>query len=233
MSIKCVIIEDEPLAMERAKGYVAKLPFLELVASIDNGLDALSYLTANQVDLVFLDINIGEFSGIQLLESLKKVAHVIIISAYQEHAIKGFELNVTDYLLKPYTFERFVQAVERVRDDLSKKIVSEPPRFIFVKTEYRLEKVMLGDITYIEGMRDYRRIHTGDKQIMTLQTFKEMETEIPSSIICRVHKSFMVAIDKIESIERDRLKIGSKLIPVSETYKKDFLSRINLGINKA
>ena len=233
MSIKCVIIEDEPLAMERAKGYVAKLPFLELVASIDNGLDALSYLTANQVDLVFLDINIGEFSGIQLLESLKKVAHVIIISAYQEHAIKGFELNVTDYLLKPYTFERFVQAIERVRDDLSKKIVSEPPRFIFVKTEYRLEKVMLGDITYIEGMRDYRRIHTGDKQIMTLQTFKEMETEIPSSIICRVHKSFMVAIDKIESIERDRLKIGSKLIPVSETYKKDFLSRINLGINKA
>ena len=225
--IKCVIIEDEPLAMERTKIYVEKLPFLQLDATFDNGIDAFTYLSQHDIDLIFLDINLGDLSGIQLLESLNKVPHVIIITAYHEHALKGFELNVTDYLLKPYTFERFLQAVERVREDLSKNIINEPRKFIFIKTEYRLEKVMLNDIIYIEGMRDYRRIHTANKQIMTLQTFKDLEKEIPSSVICRVHKSFMVAIDKIESIERDRIKIGAKLIPVSESYKREFMELIN------
>jgi DNA-binding LytR/AlgR family response regulator len=227
--IKCVIIEDEPLAMERAKVYVEKLSFLQLLATFDNGIDAFTYLGMNEVDLIFLDINLGDLSGIQLLESLKKVPHVIIITAYHVHALKGFELNVTDYLLKPYTFQRFLQAVERVRDDLSKTVTGEAKKFIFIKTEYRLEKVMLHDIVYIEGMRDYRRIHTVDKQIMTLHTFKDLEKEIPSDILCRVHKSYMVSIDKIESIERDRIKIGKKLIPVSETYKKELRRRINHG----
>ena len=129
--------------------------------------------------------------------------------------------------MKPFTFERFFQAVDKAQKNLSKKDVVKEKGFIFVKTEYRLEKLSLNDILYIEGMRDYRRIHTSDKRIMTLQTFKDFEQEIPSSIICRVHKSFMVSLDKIVSVERDRIKIKDVLIPISETYKKEFLQLIN------
>ncbi len=227
MSISCIIIEDEPLAMERTKSYVQKLPFLNLLACFENGIDALVYLNTNKVDLIFLDINLGEISGIQLLETGNITSQVIIITAYQEHALKGFELNVTDYLMKPYTFDRFLQAVSRAQDNLSKTTLETQKDFIFIKTEYRLEKISFNDILYIEGMRDYRRIHTSHKKIMTLQTFKELEQEIPASIISRVHKSFMVSLNKIESIERNRIKIKDILIPISETYKKKFFDLIN------
>lgn len=227
MSINCIIIEDEPLALERTKSYVLKLPFLNLLTTFDNGIDALVYLKSNKVDLIFLDINLGELSGIQLLETGNINCEVIIITAYQEHALKGFELNVTDYLMKPYSFDRFLQAVNRAQDNLSKTVTENIKDFIFIKTEYRLEKISLSDILYIEGMRDYRRIHTIHKKIMTLQTFKELEQEISANIISRVHKSFMVSIDKIESIERDRIKIKDILIPISETYKKPFFELIN------
>ncbi|MES2762348.1 MAG: LytTR family DNA-binding domain-containing protein [Bacteroidota bacterium] len=226
MSINCIIIEDEPLALERTKSYVLKLPFLNLLATFDNGIDALVHLKSNKVDLIFLDINLGELSGIQLLETGNMSCEVIIITAYQEHALKGFELNVTDYLMKPYTFDRFLQAVTRAQDNLSKTTGNQKD-FIFIKTEYRLEKIALNDILYIEGMRDYRRIHTIQKKIMTLQTFKDLEQEIPANIISRVHKSFMVAVNKIESIERDRIKIKDLMIPISETYKKAFFELIN------
>ncbi len=227
MAINCIIVEDEPLALERTKGYVLKLPFLNLLSSFENGTDALVFLKSNKVDLIFLDINMGVFSGIQLLETGNISSQVIITTAYDKYALKGFDLNVTDYLLKPFTFERFVQAVEKAQINLSKNEILNDKKFVFIKTEYRLEKLFLNEILYIEGMRDYRKIHTQDKRIMTLQTFKEFEQEIPSNIICRVHKSFMVALDKIESIERDRIKIKEAVIPISETYKKDFLKLIN------
>jgi two-component system, LytTR family, response regulator len=225
--INCIIIEDEPLAQERTKGYVQKLSFLQLVSVFDNGIDAMQFLKANKVDLIFLDINMGEFSGIQLLESANISSQVIIITAYHEYALKGFELNVTDYLLKPYTFERFIQAVDKVQNNLSKNEPAQDKKFVFVKTEYRLEKLLLSEVLYIEGMRDYRKIHTSSKQIMTLQTFKDFEEEIPTNIICRVHKSFMVSIDKIDSVERDRIKIKDTFIPISETYRKLFFDLIN------
>ena len=226
IKIKCIIIEDEPLAQERVRGYVSKIPNLELVGSFENGIDALFFLKSNEVDLLFLDINIGEFNGIQFAETLKNPIQIIITTAYPEYALKGFDLNVTDYLLKPFTFDRFMLAVERVQLKPINE-VQAPKSYIFIKTEYRLEKVFLNDIVYIEGMRDYRRIHTVDKKIMTLQTFKELEDEIPSSVVCRVHKSYMVGIDKIESIERDRIKMMEVLIPISETYKKSFFELIN------
>jgi two-component system, LytTR family, response regulator len=226
MKIDCIIIEDEPLAMERAKGYAQKLPFLHLLCTFDNAIDALVFLKTNAVDLIFLDINMGTLSGIQLLESANIKSEVIITTAYNEYAIKGYELSVTDYLLKPFTFERFVQAVEKAQNNLTTKNVKQDKKFVFIKTEYRLEKLLLSDIIYIEGMRDYRKIYTGDKQIMTLQTFKDLEEEIPSHIICRVHKSYMVALDKIDSVERDRIKIKNLFIPISETYKKYFFDLI-------
>jgi len=227
MGISCIIVEDEPLALERTKGFVLKLPFLNLLAAFDNALDALAFLRINTVDLIFLDIHMDEFSGIQLLETSAIMSQVIITTAYHEYALKGFDLKVTDYLLKPFTFERFVQAVDRVQSNLSKKQSSNEKKFIFVKTEYRLEKILLSEILFIEGKRDYRRIHCYDRKIMTLQTFTDFEKEIPSIMICRVHKSFMVSLDKIESIERDRIKIKDQFIPISETYKQTLYSLIN------
>jgi two-component system, LytTR family, response regulator len=229
MTIHCIIIEDEPLALERAKDYVQKLPFLNLVATFDNALDALSFLKQNKVDLLFLDIHLGAFSGIQLLESTNISGQVILTTAYNEYALKGFDLKVTDYLLKPYTFERFVQAVGRAQDGMMPKAeLRKDKTFIFVKTEYRLEKIFWDDILYIEGKGSYRMVHTATKRLMTLQTFGEFEQVIPPSVLFRVHKSYMVALAKIETIERDRIKIKETLIPISETYKQAFLEAINL-----
>ena len=223
----CIIIEDEPLALEKTKDFVNKVPFLHLSATFDNALTGLAYLNNNKVDLLFLDINMDELSGIELLESTNINSQVIITTAYQEYALKGYELQITDYLLKPFSFNRFLQAVNKAQENLSQRTADKQVDFIFVKTENRLEKIMVNDILYIEGMRDYLRIHCVNKKIMTLQSFSELEQLIPSHLVCRVHKSYMVAINKIESIERSRIKIADQLIPVSETYKEAFLQLIN------
>lgn len=225
----CIIIEDEPLALERTKDFTEKIPFLDLLATFDNALSGLAFLKINKVDVLFLDINMDELTGVELLESSKIDSQVIITTAYQEYALKGYELNVTDYLLKPFNFNRFLQAVNKAQENLNQSTSDTPVEFIFVKTENRLEKITLLDILYIEGMRDYRRIHTVNKRIMTLQTFKELEQIIPSNLACRVHKSYMVALSKIESIERSRIKISNKIIPISETYRADFFQKINSG----
>ncbi len=223
---RCIIIEDEPLALERTKGFVAKIPFLQMLGAFDNAMEGLAFLKTNQVDVLFLDINMDELSGIELLESTKLNCQVILTTAYSEYALKGYDLHVTDYLLKPFTFERFLQAVDKLQDKKADGIIAS--NFIFVKTENRLEKVNLEDILFIEGMRDYRRIHTVHKRIMTLQNFSELESLIPTNVICRVHKSFMVSIAKIESIERSRIKIANQIIPISDTYKTAFFELLNL-----
>lgn len=226
MIINCIIIEDEPLAMERAKEFVQKVSFLKLLQTFDNGLDAISFLKTETVDLIFLDIQMDEFTGIHLLESLNHRPAVVITSAFNEYAVKGFDLNVTDYLLKPYTFERFMLAAHKVYDNL-KSVKKDTKDFIFIKTEYRLEKVCFDQILFIEGMRDYRQIHTLEKKIMTLETFRELESKLPSDQFMRVHKSFLVSLSKIESIERDRIKIHKELIPISETYRENFYRSIS------
>lgn len=222
----CIIIEDEPLALEKTKGFAMKTPFLDLLATFDNALEGLSFLKSNKVDVLFLDINLDEFSGIELLENSKLDAKVIITTAYSEYALKGYELQVLDYLLKPFSFERFIQAVNKIQDSKTLHKDDSTTKFIFVKTENRLEKVNLDEILFIEGMRDYRRIHTVHKRIMTLQNFSEFEQMLPASLICRVHKSYMVSISKIDEIERSRIKILKHIIPISETYKNHFFAQI-------
>jgi DNA-binding LytR/AlgR family response regulator len=228
--INCIIIEDEPLALEKTRDFVDKVPFLSLSATFDNALTGLSYINTNKVDLLFLDINMDELNGIELLESTRISSEVIITTAYQEYALKGYELRITDYLLKPFTFNRFLQAVNKVQENIGNRRSNTPTDFIFIKTENRLEKILLNEILFIEGMRDYRKIHTVDKKIMTLQNFSEFEKIVPSTILCRVHKSYMVALNKIQSIERSRIKVGNEVIPVSDTYKETFFQLIN---NKA
>jgi len=222
MKMNCIIVEDEPLAKLRLEEYVQKVPFLHLLHSFDNGLEAIGCLQWEPVDLLLLDVQMDELSGIQLLESLPHRPEVILCTAFEQYALKGYELQVADYLLKPFSFERFLQAVLRVQEKLPAKNQPPAPAFLFIKTEHRLQKVLLDELLFIEGMRDYRRLHCVGGKIMTLETFRELEAKLPERLFCRVHKSYLVALGKIESVERDRIRIGKELIPVSETYKQQF-----------
>jgi two-component system, LytTR family, response regulator len=231
MQINCIAIDDEPLALSKIAGFISKTPVLNLIRTFDNALDPISWLKENKVDLIFLDIQMEQLTGIQFLESIGASPRIIITTAYDQYAIKGFELNVTDYLLKPYSFQRFIQAVNRVMEYFSVKIEmtenkAECESYMFVKTEYRLERVDFNEILYIEGMKDYLRIICRDKKIMTLQSFSKLEECLPVKNFCRVHKSFIVAIDKIKSIERGVILIADQRIPISNTYKEVFFSRI-------
>lgn len=223
--LRCIIVEDEPLALERLRGYVQQLSLLQLVAAFDNAGDALSFLMTNPIDLLFLDINLGGPTGIDLLETNTVTCPVILTTAHSEFALKAYDLKVADYLLKPFTFPRFVQAVERAVSADSRDTGTDRSYF-FVKTEQRLERVRFAELLYIEGDGDYRQIQTLTRRISTLEKFSELEQRLTRDLVCRVHKSFMVALDKIETIERDRIRIRDKYIPVSGTYRDDFYARI-------
>jgi DNA-binding LytR/AlgR family response regulator len=200
MNYKCIAVDDEPLALEKMVSFVEKLPFLMLQATFDRATDALAYLTANQTDLLFLDIQMETLTGLDLLAALSQRPQVILTTAYSEYALKGYEFEVADYLLKPYSFVRFSQAVNKAVKRISEKVeTAEPaPDFFFVKADYRLVKVMLADILYIEGMRDFRYIH----------------------------KSYLVSLSKIESVEKHRIKIGKALLPISKSYREVFYRTI-------
>ena len=228
MNYTCIAVDDEALALEKIVSFVERLPFLTLKTTFDNPVKALAYLTENKIDLLFLDIQMEKMTGLDLLTALSEKPQVILSTAYSEYALKGYEFEVTDYLLKPYTFERFTQAVNKAVKRLSEKTVTKETvqDFIFVKTDYRLVKVMLSDILYIEGMRDFRCIVTPKSKILTQQTFGSFEKQLPASQFVRIHKSHIVSLSKIESIERHRVKIGSALLPVSESYMDEFYRRI-------
>jgi two-component system, LytTR family, response regulator len=231
MLINCIAIDDEPLALSKLEGFISKVPDLKLISTFDNAIEAIGWLKENRVDLIFLDIQMEQLTGIQFLEATGSKSRVILTTAYDQYALKGYELNVVDYLLKPFSFQRFVQAVNKVMDYYSQitdanKTISGSESFIFVKTEYRLEGVDIDSILYIEGMKDYLRIICTDKKIMTLQSFAKIEESLPVKNFCRVHKSFIVAIDKIISVERGVILIAGQRIPISNTYKDNFYSKI-------
>jgi DNA-binding LytR/AlgR family response regulator len=238
MKINCIAIDDEPLALEIMKDYAAKVPFLNLLRTFDNALESIDYIRNNPIDLIFLDIQMEELSGIQLLNAIKTRPFVIFTTAYDEYAVQGFELDVVDYLLKPISFERFIKGVDKIFERMSKEekkqprtdvqpgIISKKEDFFFVKTETRMEKVFFSDVLYIEGMGDYWRIVTQAKRIMSLMNAKRIEEILPETQFFRVHKSFFIALDKIDSIERNRIKIADKYIPISETYHKGFFEMV-------
>ncbi len=240
MTINCIAVDDEPLALDIIEDYINKVPFLNHVKSFDNALSAIDFLKEEPIDLMFLDIQMEELTGIQMLSVLNSNRpHVILTTAYENYALQGYDLDVDDYLLKPISFDRFLKAVNKVHETISLKknkhndfglkkpnnevVTSEESYgYFFVKTESRLQKIYFDDILYIEGQGDYLRIICKNDKIMTLQNFKKMEEALPCSNFIRIHKSYMVAIDKIESIERSRIKIKDKLIPISDTYKNKF-----------
>jgi len=228
MNYICIAVDDEPLALEKIASFIERMPTLKLEATFDRPVEALAYLSSHKVDMLFLDIQMEKMTGLDLLAALPDRPQVVLTTAYSEYALKGYEFEVTDYLLKPYSFERFAQAVNKATKRIQEKIsvVETTPDFIFVKSDYRLVKVMLSDILYIEGMRDYRCIHTPIGKILTDQTFGSFEEQLPTSQFARIHKSYMVSLSKIESIEKHRVKIGKELLPVSESYREPFYKKI-------
>lgn len=234
--INCIVVDDEPLAIDILTDYIGKLPFLHLLASFDNALEALQYTAREPVALVFLDIQMPDLNGLQWLKSLTQRPEVIFTTAYDKYAVQGFELNALDYLMKPIPFERFLLAANKAYKKFAEPAPTvaaapapAPPAekevdFIFIKSEYHIEKIMLKDLLYVEGMKDYLSFQLGKNRVLSLMNFSQAEALLPESRFVRVHKSFIVAINQIATIERNRIRIGDKLIPVGETYKDNFYS---------
>ena len=232
--MKCVIIDDEPIALGLLEGYISKIPFLDLVASCSNGFEAMTVLQEHEIDLIFTDIEMPNFSGIDIVKSLDYSDSMFIFTTgYSHYAIEGFNLNVTDYLIKPIPFYRFLKSATRAYDlfklknDKSIAIVTEPEQqFIFVKSEYENLKINLDEIKYIESLKDYIKIYTDrDKPILTLSSLKSFEEKLGSFSFIRVHKSYIVALKHIYSVQRNRIVIGEKWIPIGLNYKEKFLKK--------
>ncbi len=232
--MNCIAVDDEPLALNLIEDFTKKIPFLNHVKSCKNAFEAIDVIQKEQIDLVFLDINMPDISGIELIKNIENKPLVIFTTAYSEYAVQGFELSAVDYLVKPFLFERFFKAVNKAYELYNlknKKVVlgaenKTDEEYIFVKADYSSIKVCLKDILYLEGLKDYVKIHTKERKILTLITMKKIEERLPSSNFIRVHRSFIVAIDKIESIQRNRIIINEKWIPIGNSYKTDFYKRI-------
>jgi len=230
MIIRCMAVDDEPLAIEKLTTFITRLPQLQLMATFRNAASAIEYLHHNSVELIFLDIQMDGISGLDMVAQMSQKPQIIFTTAYNEYALKAFELSVTDYLLKPYSFERFFQAVTKASDFLrwqqtEQTSVKPVLDYFFVKSGYKLVKVFLNEILYIEGMRDYQCIVTPGAKIMASLSFQELERTLPQNFV-RCQKSYIVSLSKIDSIENDRIKIGTKSIPIGDTYKEEFYRRI-------
>ncbi|HEX3384586.1 MAG TPA: LytTR family DNA-binding domain-containing protein [Mucilaginibacter sp.] len=237
--IRCLVVDDEPLALHILEDYIAKMPFLELVKSTTNPIEALQLVQAGGIDLVFLDVQMPELTGIQFLRIANGKTKVILTTAYSQYALEGYELDVIDYLLKPIAFDRFYKSVQKAQTIIQPNAKNEIKQeqstqqsdflsdFIFVKTEHKIQKVYLNDILFIEGLKDYISIFTPAERIITLQNMKKMEDALPEKHFIRVHKSYIVSINKIDSIERSRIFIGDKVIPVGDTYRDDFFKIVD------
>jgi DNA-binding LytR/AlgR family response regulator len=228
--IRCIAIDDEPLALDIIENYISKLPELKLEGRYTNPLEALEVLNKNTVDLLFLDIQMSELSGIQLLKALPNPPVVIFTTAYQKYALEGYELDVADYLLKPIPFERFLKAVNKVKDLLSlqKNTAEQNPLkdYIFVKSDYQLVKINLDDIIYIEGLKDYVKIFAGTKPIFAHQNMKSIESKLTNDFL-RIHKSYIISLKKIEAVQKNMVRIAGLELPVGEMYKEQLFKIIN------
>ncbi|MBP8012147.1 MAG: response regulator transcription factor [Parabacteroides sp.] len=226
MKLKCIITDDEPIARKGLQNYVERIDFLELVGVCEDAIQLNNQLKSQQADLLFLDIEMPYMTGIELLNSLSNPPKVIITSAYAEYAIKGYDLEVSDYLLKPISFERFLKAVNKVYDLLISSQTPVVQDYLFVKTSLKLEKIRFNDMRFIEGVENYVAIYTSDGKIITHTTLRTILQKLPPERFVQVHKSYLVNIDKIDSIEGNLLGIGKNKIPLSRTYKETALEII-------
>lgn len=227
--IKCIAIDDEPLAVQQVAAYIRKIPFFELVGQCSSAIEAFELLEQQEVDLMFVDINMPDLNGLEFVKSLNQKPLLIFTTAYSEYAVEGFKVDALDYLLKPFSFAEFSKAATKARAQFGllqkTRTKSESNNeYLFVKSEYKIVRINLNDILYIEGMKEYVRIHlTGQKPVMTLLSLKAVEAKLPTGKFMRVHRSYIVNLEKITSVERFRIVFeGKELIPVSDNYKEKF-----------
>jgi DNA-binding LytR/AlgR family response regulator len=233
--LNCIAVDDEPLALNLIEDFIRKTPFLHLQATCCNAIEAMQTLQHVKTDLLFLDIHMPTLNGMQLLKTIGKSTMVILTTAYDNYAIEAFSLDAVDYLLKPILFERFIKSVNkayelhklRVLNPQAATVIPEKKEdFMFIKSDYRMLKVNYKDILYIEGLKDYLKVFAGEKPILTLQSLKAFEDLLPSKDFIRVHRSYIVSLSKIEYIQKSRIGIGSKLIPVGDMYSEQFYKAI-------
>lgn len=233
MILNCIIIDDEPLARKGLAEYVNDVDFLHLAGEFDNPLKATATLSDQTIHLIFLDIQMPKLSGIEFLKSLSHPPLVIFTTAYPQYAIEGFDLNVLDYLLKPISFDRFLKAAMKAKDAaLSKHSpapASQQEDYIFIKSDNKLVKIFYTDILYVEALQNYVTIYTADKKYITYLTFKSVEESLPADQFIKVHKSYLVAAAKIESIEGNQIKTGSHYIPISRSSKEEVMEKLLKG----
>ena len=227
--INAIAIDDEPLALQLVSGYIKKTPGLNLAGCFDNPFDAIEFLNNETVDLIFVDIQMPDLSGLEFTRSLVNGPKVIFSTAYEKYALEGFRLDVIDYLLKPFSYEEFLKAVQKVVRliRLEKKVpeqVDANNEFLFLKSDYKIRRINFNDILYIEGLKDYVKVFTrkSDKPVISLVTLKLLESKLPETKFMRVHRSYIVNLEKIDTIERSRIVFGKTYIPVSEQYKDRF-----------
>lgn len=233
MMIKCAIIDDEPLAIQLLADYARQSKDLELIGTYTNPIEALHALEQSEVELVFLDIQMAELTGLQFMRIAKDKYQFVLTTAYESYALESYDFDVVDYLLKPIYIDRFLMAVEKVKAKLLPKeegSISDSTKekdFIFIKTGYKIQKINLGDILYFEGLGDYVAIHLADgTKVLTLEKMKDFEGELPSQNFIRIHKSHIIAVDKIGFIERNRVVINEKYLPIGNTYSAAFWAKI-------
>ena len=222
--IQCIAIDDEPLPLELLTAFCAEIDFINLQKTFTKTSDVIAFMQSNPVDLLFLDIQMPDISGIDFFKNLAEKPMVIFTTAYSQYAVEGFDLNAVDYLLKPYEFERFQKAVNKAKEfyDYNQKEQNET-NYIFVRADYSLVKIDCNDILFIESIDDYIKIHLlGKKAIMTLSTLKAIEDKLPKNNFTRVHRSYIVALNKIDSIRGKNIQLAATEIPISNKYEADF-----------
>ncbi|MBN2661009.1 MAG: response regulator transcription factor [Tannerellaceae bacterium] len=235
MKISCIVVDDEPLALEVLSSFIARIPYLVLEGQYTDPFFAMEHLRKKKVDLLFVDIQMPDISGIELVKTLNNPPKIVFTTAYSSYAIEGFNLNAMDYLLKPIAFDRFLVAVNKVRDymELSEAAqeVHQPeekdvPEYMFVKSNYKDIKINFNEVLYIEGSEDYIKIHTTTKKVMTLLSMKGVMEKLPENQFIRIHRSFIVAIDKIESKSNERITIGKQSLPIGASYLNEVSKRL-------
>jgi DNA-binding LytR/AlgR family response regulator len=231
--MRCLIVDDEPLAQQVIEEFAGRVSFLEIAGKCSSASEAIEMLRSVEIDLIFLDIHMPRLSGLDFISSLQNPPQFILVTAYSEYALQGFNVNATDYLMKPVPFERFLKAVtkayelHRLRNKSGQDARDNSPRFMMVKSGYQTVKIQLDTILYIEGLKDYVKIYTeGKKPVLSLLTMKGLAETLPADRFLRIHKSFIVAIERISTISRNRVMIGEKWIPVGENHREEFRKRM-------
>jgi DNA-binding LytR/AlgR family response regulator len=221
--LKCVVVDDEPMAREILQTYIAKTPNLELIASCKNASEAILFLQEHAVDVFFLDINMPEISGLSFAKIIDQKAQIIFTTAYREYAIDGFNLNVVDYLLKPISFDRFLQAVQKV---LQLEITENNADFMFVRSDRKMVKIDFNSVLYIESLSDYVKIFTSERTIVIRETISSLEEKLPSKKFIRIHRSFIISFQNITSYTNEFIEINNKALPISRSYKESVLQKL-------